>query len=395
MSVPFDTLGPGQVARAVVQVLGRDGPIANPSGIRYLPIPGETVAAVGNSLLNANLALSGINLIASMGTLVLSAETLRQVHALHEKVDAIATRLESVDAKIDAVLAKVSRIDLRVAENNLRNALDHLARRAIGQTEIDLLELARVEADIHTMFDSIDNWAIGAAPGFRLSTDIADRLSAIYSFVASVRSLVTADYNRRVGGDPTLVEAFNPRTDYFVDSIEPNRVAGCWELVRHLRDARDRLKNDVSKRFSFADDTDQRHYHSWHNREVLDKALSAVGRADDSALSLALQLDDSLGEAGTFDSRVAFVDEYRKGWLWHTHAGLLWRTYVECLRLKQGYFPSVNFAAAGVELPPELTVACRVDADAVGALPGPAVVPHRASYATPRNEKADRFARWR
>jgi hypothetical protein len=76
MPVPFDKLGPGQSGRLAYQVMGKDGPVFNPAGIRYLE-PSDATAGIAASTaaLDVLPALAGINLAVSVGTLALSAAT--------------------------------------------------------------------------------------------------------------------------------------------------------------------------------------------------------------------------------------------------------------------------------------------------------------------------------
>ncbi len=394
MSVPFDTLGPGQVGRAVYQVMGTDGPISNPSRIRFLPLseaPADAEAL--SSPLHSAVALGGMNLLASMGAVSLGAETLRQVHALHRKVDALGLILSSVESKVDAVLSKVARIDARVAEGNLRNALEHLSRRAISPTEIDIHELGRIEADLASMFESIDGWAIGGAPGLRLSTDNADRLGAVCSLLTSLRSLVYAEYNRLVDCDPGRVLAFDLRKDYFVGLAAPKMVVGCAKISVLLQESREALKIDIDKRFSFSGSDDIQHYHELFDETVFDRVLNVLDDVDGPAILLAIELQDRLSDLDD-DDAAKVIEQYREAWLWKTDAGLLWRTYVECLMVKEGYFSSEELARLnGRKLPKSMTLLCRVDADALSecgtrataaaiAEPGKAPVPAKGRFAS-------------
>jgi len=64
--VPFESLGPGQSGRLVYQVMGKVGPIFNPTGIKYLP---PDMADIGSNAISASAdiaaGLSGINLALS------------------------------------------------------------------------------------------------------------------------------------------------------------------------------------------------------------------------------------------------------------------------------------------------------------------------------------------
>ena len=67
MTVPFEQIGPGQVGRYAYQVIGKDGPIFNPSNISYLR-PEDVSAPPVFDPHGALAGLAGLNLAASVGT---------------------------------------------------------------------------------------------------------------------------------------------------------------------------------------------------------------------------------------------------------------------------------------------------------------------------------------
>lgn len=93
--VPFESLGKKQVGRLVYQVIGKDGPVFNPKSIRYLspvyPACPSNLPALnpsqGMNLSNLAPVLAGLNLVASLANLAVSAAILCKVSKLEKQIE--------------------------------------------------------------------------------------------------------------------------------------------------------------------------------------------------------------------------------------------------------------------------------------------------------------------
>ena len=103
MTVPFEKLAVGQSGRLVYQVMGKSGPVFNPTGIRYLD-PGTTCDRDPVSETDLAAGLSGLNLLVSAGTLALSAATYRSIQQLHGKVDLSLALASQMAGKINQLM---------------------------------------------------------------------------------------------------------------------------------------------------------------------------------------------------------------------------------------------------------------------------------------------------
>lgn len=254
MSVPYERLGPGQSGRLVYQVMGLNGPISNPAGIRYLgPDQYQSVTAASGGLPSLDTALAAAQ-IATVGlglaNLGMSALILREVHRLSEKVDRLQAGLDRVEGKIDALLSKVQRIDVNVAENNLRSALRHVLGHAIQGDYVDLEQVCQIQGDLEKFSESLDVPLLwGANPGLRLSSDVRDMASAMYRLLRGARLQVLRDYNNLVAGSPSLVWS----EDLFQQLLRPRSGPVMVDLMLRglLPEVAEFVKNDIAERAFF------------------------------------------------------------------------------------------------------------------------------------------------
>lgn len=337
MQVPFEKIGPGQSGRLVYQVIGVNGPVFNPDRIRYLPP--DQAPNFENQPLNLPstfTAFAAVNLAASMGNLALSAAVLRQVQQLHAKMDRVLFSLGRVEAKVDRLVKQVQRIDARVSENNLRHALDHILSHAVQDGEIDLRGLARVKNDLETFAEGIEG---GFRPcdsfGLRLSSDVEDKLEAIYKLLFGVRYFVYTQHNALAQGDPLRTLSIDLVEDYLPGSLaNPELAVAKRKVLEKLWGAPQQLGEKIYDDFVFAGEKEANEYSDWMEEVVVDPIIEALCEGDPGALILACQW-----EADTSDVEQAadYYSDLRVHWLWHTSAGLLWRTYLEVLGLVNGY----------------------------------------------------------
>src|SRR4051794_11405715 len=107
MTAGYERIGPGQVARLAWQVMGSNGPIHNPAGIRYLSADDPVAQALGGSGgagLPGLYAWSSIAQIATLGlsavNLGVSLQTLSEVRRLRRQLDVLQTRAHRIESKI-------------------------------------------------------------------------------------------------------------------------------------------------------------------------------------------------------------------------------------------------------------------------------------------------------
>ena len=337
MQVPFEKIGPGQAGRLVYQVMGENGPVFNPDRIRYLsPDQAPDIGDQPLNLSSAFTSLAAVNLAASVGAVALSAAVLRQVQQLHAKVDQALFTLERVEAKMDRLVQQVQRIDARVSENNLRHALDHVLNRAVRDNEIDLRELARVKNDLETFSEGIEGGFYPCnAFGLRLSSDVEDKLEAIYKLLFGVRYFVYSQHNVIAQGDPLRALSINLVEDYLPKNLaDPVLAAAERKALETLWTAQQELGQKVYDGFTFADEEKATEYRDWFSEAVVGPVAEALEEGDVGAIWFAIEW-----EADTSDMEQAaeYYNGLRSHWLWHTSAGLLWRTYVETLGVTAGY----------------------------------------------------------
>ncbi len=386
MEAPFFPTGGTQKARAVLQVLGENGPIFNPRRIRYMSLEGggaPSVPALPLSLPGLSVAMSGLNLLASVGNLVMSAVILGEIKAIHRKLDLllagqarIEAKLEVLDAILREVLKKVDRIDTNVAENGLARALDHLLKKAIAGREVDLVELSRLHDDLVKFTGSVDGWGLGAAPGLRLSSDVRDRLESVFAMISGVRTFVVASHNVACDGNPARVVACDPVRDYLPSAPMSARAAIEFRnrfeyLARRMAglDGEDyqeycgSLVGEVSQAFECAVGESNRAILSrvrerhpdeeglrWQGRQAAAEAAATLlanrgHGADDRAMVLTSG-DEASSRIAAFchPADDEMPEEFLPAWLWRTDAGLIWRLLAETRGLKEGYqvFPTLS-----------------------------------------------------
>jgi hypothetical protein len=203
MSVPFEQIGNSQVGRLVFQVIGKDGPIFNPTNIRYLgsgdpgfpTLPSITAPMPDLSGLSAGLA--GINLMVSIGNLALSAIILKEVKSLTKKMDEAHNKILG---KLDQIYDRVRLIDIGVQENNLRESINHLSRACVVDNTIDLEEIKKIEGDVRRFMETVGDYGYLRGAGFELAFDVREKLTSLHSFLYTTRKTVAVHHNVRGGG---------------------------------------------------------------------------------------------------------------------------------------------------------------------------------------------------
>ncbi|MBN1774733.1 MAG: hypothetical protein JXB32_25975 [Deltaproteobacteria bacterium] len=251
MTVPFVHIGPGQVARLGLQVIGKNGPVFNPNNIRTLPVEDSGSALAPVDLPGLAAGLGAVNLLASVGTLALGAATYAQVKRIAAEVVALRADVAELRVIADEIRGRVEVIDVRVAEQALRSAMDHVFRTAIGDAGIDLIVLAKLRRDLDAFCDRLPP---GAPWSELLATDVRDKLVGLVELLVGVRRLVAARHNIAVQGDPARVVTMSEVADYLgADAGElaareiGKRVAGvAGEMASAV------IANDITAQFTMA-----------------------------------------------------------------------------------------------------------------------------------------------
>lgn len=317
MAVPFDTLGPGQKGRLVYQILGKTGPIPNPTNIRYLPPDGQpqhnspTLTDLGTALAATDLLLSGASAVLKLH----NAVKLRQIesHLSKALVDLhiIKERIQAIDKKLNALLQKIDMVQRMSAEEAMRGDLKYfLNQKHVEEDTIHLEGLAEDVLDVISRFEEMANLQIilGASRGLRLSVETRDLLEKIFRLLHALRQSSYALVNQRTGGNPSQTLTMNPVEDYW-----PRHVA-TYEMVvlaiqgmywGHKSAVRDYIGDHMTRIFSEAD-------------PVAMRLRSMFGALDDN-------LEQDIYEA------------FQVWWLWKSGAGLLYRVRREAEAVKEGY----------------------------------------------------------
>lgn len=218
MTVPFQQLGDGQVGRLVYQIIGKNGPIFNPSNIRYLsPQQAQKAGiAVPRSLNLVGLAagLSGLNFMASMGALAQNSALLNEVRDISGKIDQVRGMQMAVGHQLNSIQKTLKQIDVKVTETNLRQVLDWVSQQCFYSNMIDLDKLKRLQSDVETFIGAVPAFGYGSPSYFRLSSDVQDRLLQLHRLLFGVRKAVALRHNAQSGGDPSRVLSVHAIHDY-------------------------------------------------------------------------------------------------------------------------------------------------------------------------------------
>ncbi len=338
---PFDQLGAGQVGRLVYQIIGKNGPIFNPRNIRYLsPIDAEKQGLIQHPSTTTDLGglaagIAGVNLIASMANVALSAAILKEVKRISSRLDEVRQMSVQILDRLQWMSEKLNIIDTKVSENNLRHALRHVARTCIVENSIDLHKIGELEGDITNFLTSVEGYAYGSEAFFRLSLDIRDQLTTLHTFLFSVRETVARNHNLRAHGEPSNALTMNPVRDYAPDADNGYRVTS----LAVLKTENDllRLEEDVAatmnKRFRFSRRDDEQAF-----REIVksarDEILCRYEEIDGVAYRMGRRLASLVNEATNRDTMMEMVGEWEAYWLLRTDMGLLYRVKKELAALE-------------------------------------------------------------
>jgi hypothetical protein len=398
------------------QVMGTGGPISNPRGIRYLPQSESTLSSlVPSPLLQIGTALAGVNILLSTGTLVLAAETLAAVRRLSEQVDVLLTAQDIANVKLDQVIEKLTKLESKVSEGRLAMLVDHAVRAsARGSDEISFLPFAELAQDLDVFI--LDAEITRGSPAtLRLGSDVRGALRRICQLLRGVR-LYTAHAHNQTCDSAELAWSCHPNKDYWSDVElrtalmadialrEQGRTLGV--TARHAHSAIDKcftlnvvsdhvalqkalnegqvatliragiddskaraILAGVHDRFGDLEKRSKNPFLDEHFLEEYSTAILAAMRQSTAqsrkVTSLPPQLIDlALEDAANTDE---VLSDWRSWWLHRTDAGLVYRTFRECLAIQDGYVKVFSETPAVFQLP-EGHVECALEAPGIGDL---------------------------
>lgn len=312
MSVPFETLGDGQKGRMVYQVIGKDGPIFNPQNIRYLGpedsgFPSIPTGSVLPSLAsNLALGISGLNLVATVANIALTAVVLREVKKLSKQLE--ENRRQILDG-LDRIEERLKRVDVKVQELHLREVLKHLAHSCVIGHTIDLTEIKKVEGDVTQFLSTVEDFGYVRGASFQLSYDVREKLHGLWWFLHSTREGVAALHNRKSDCNPFKVLS--------MDLVQDYRPQETMEFDKSLSTNIERILDTMLDDFK--------------NRWIIQDNLDRVHRGKD-------EICDACGKR---QKELEAIKKDEVPWLWNTDMGLVWRLHKELRALGdyQAEFP--------------------------------------------------------
>jgi len=336
--VPFQKVGPGQSMRLVYQVLGSNGPISNPRGIRYMapdgtsnegmdlpvgsPLAAIDAAAFAGAAQLANLGLAVANVAISAATLV---EVKKQTRMMRE----MQVLVRETAQNVDALLTTAERVDVNVAQVQLRYSLRYAVTAVSTGGEVDLLELRELAVKALSQF--FESTGGRPSPGthreLSLSPDLRALCEALLSVFWSARMSVLMRHNSACGGDPRLVvtddgarSVLTATADATVRlaalrdldelaALVPQNILGPLKLLSIGSDAQKALADRVdSIRAGLAG-------LPWH--------------AEASSLLPIVEELDLVESGADPQQRISRMEDYLGVWAAHSDAGLLWSLTTE------------------------------------------------------------------
>jgi hypothetical protein len=332
VTVPFERIGPGQSFRPVLQVMGSNGPIYNPTGIRYLPLgeaSGAQVVAAGTgglALFSAGVSLAALGV--GVANLAVSAAILRKVNAISAQVDRIAVGIDQLAASQQVLLEQLKRTHQEIAEDKLREHLRYHLRRSIDHNDVDLVALEHLHGDLDHFAADVGLANEGAAPQLRLSMEARDALQVIHRLLWGARMQYLAGYLEAVGDLPSTV---GPR------HLHAEEVVGVLLRDAPLRRASEKVQKHAghvlvggSKTKKYVAQEMERLADKY---AALDQANNPAATAVAALLRPVLTPKSRLIEVRNVQTTLIKVADYLIAWR-ATDAGLVWAVQQE-LHLRQ------------------------------------------------------------
>lgn len=337
MEAEFTRVGPGQSLRLVYQVMGQNGPIANPTKIRYIPAGApEAARAVGNGLpplsaLTAYAQLANVGLgLANVGlsTAVL-VEARKQTKMLRE----LQADVKKIRADLDVLIETTQRIDVNVAQGHLREGLKHAFRSASHGGEVDLAVLARLTDEaLHLLYPSIGGpISVGTGRGLVLASDVRELAESAMHLLFAARRTALEAHNLGCGGDPALVVRDDRIPLMFTRVAE---TAALLAANKHrAAEMADEVRHHLHDSWVFYGDT--RWYRRLVKRNLAGRLEEDLGLLREVPVAKALlkelgkdkALEDAVSEG--LPGVVGMVAAYCDAWVARSDAGLLWRLHQE------------------------------------------------------------------
>ncbi len=339
MTVPFDRLGPGQVGRLVYQVIGRNGPIFNPSNISYLR-PKELINKSYSSPSATLAGLAGLNLAGTVGALAISGVVLSEVRKVHRQLSIIDAQLSDLAVNLADVQARVQRIDTRVSESHLREALRHCLSASMSSDGIDLTRLVPLIQDIENLENTLEEGFLFSF-GIRLSSDLRDQFQSLVELLCGIRRNVVCLHNRAVAFAPEKMVQFKRYDDYFAPQTiqciaEAGIAAGRVEVA--FEKFGDVFGQAVVDQFFVGRQKKREHFELLFIEEYYTPYIVALRSTPTTDMGYLLQSTlDSLKIDYWDDNAVRTAIDTLKLWMTESDASLIFRVATELKGIRDGY----------------------------------------------------------
>jgi hypothetical protein len=353
----FTRVGPGQSLRLVYQVMGQNGPIANPTNIRYIPADSAEVARfVGNGLpplsaLTAYAQLANVGLgLANVG---LSAAVLVEARKQTKMLRELQADVKQIRADLDVLVETTHRIDVNVAQGHLREGLKHAFRSASNGGEVDLVLLARLTDEaLHLFYPSVGGpISIGSGRGLVLASDVRELAESAMHLLFAARRTALEAHNLGCGGDPASVV----RDDLIPSTF--TRVAETAALLvtnkHRAAELADEVRHHLRESWKFYGDTGR--YRRLVRRNLAGRLEKDLGLLREVPVAKAVL--EELGKEKTFEDAsstgpaavAATVAAYCDAWVARSDAGLLWRLQQEVhLQQDEQYWSGLDPWSEGI-----------------------------------------------
>lgn len=435
--VPFEKIGPGQSVRLAWQVMGKNGPIPNPAGIRYLPADAGVALGGTQNLLFASTAIAGLNLIASVANTAIAAQTLQELRRVSKRVDELVMGQRRIEAKVEEALVGIKRVEVGVSEARLARVVSNALRAASNEDGLSFEPFHQLSDDLQSFLDDA-GISRGLLTNFRLGSDLRNDLLNISTLLRGVRLRLATHWNQKQV-DPTLAWRCDPLEDYW----NTREIQGaCLRLnlatkaVFAITDMMRITHKAIDVRFSFNDSAD----HQFVQTAISETGLGFLwgtmlddqrGLFKESLAYMEQSAASALAKAGlpeksspwlhdiyynAFQSAAAFVTvfdanlasnegkipmpvlalaldgdgpgsdvvlrDFRRWWLYNTDDGIVYRAWLECAGAAHGYgvvWPEVQTLSEGstTPLPDPEPVRVELDAEADVGSTVPTAKPNR------------------
>ncbi|MET0390218.1 MAG: hypothetical protein ABW321_29875 [Polyangiales bacterium] len=384
MSVPFTEIA-GQKARLVWQVTGKAGPIDTPHGIRYLAPRAVEPELDGLRATRPDIAaaFSGIQVLLARGNLSLPPASLADVKRMSDNVETWLSEQPKPSLKLARILETLTATELKVGESRISGLLEHALHAAVRGSDVLDFEPFRDLAQGLQHFVEDAGIVRGIHTKSKLSSGTRASLRRVFDVVRSARWQAARWYNR-TNDRPDQVWLCHADTDYWSD-MEASFALGLDKSIVDQRmnlqvatfaahravdkgfrangpDGHLALQNalnlvyiqalmdngldeaaataTVTRVHGDLDGLEDDHQASrFLNEELTDEYVSAMVDAVRESTASVQQVCYPTALIDAVDDRDPsdILDDWRAFWLHGTDAGLIYKTYRECLGLRDGY----------------------------------------------------------